>query len=80
MKSQLTLPDVELKRTSDLDQLQAHLQRRLLGRVRGFCLIIQEHGLILRGQTRTYYAKQMAQHAVMEVVHLPIAANEIEVL
>jgi hypothetical protein len=79
MKSQLTCPDFELKSISDLDQLQSHLHRRLLGRVRGFSLVIQEQGLILRGQTRTYYAKQMAQHAVMEAAHLPILANEIEV-
>jgi len=35
--------------------------------------------LILRGRTRTYYAKQLAQQAVMEATALPIRANEIEV-
>jgi hypothetical protein len=63
-----------------MDELQAHLQSRLLGRVRGFCLIIKDQGLILRGQTRTYYAKQVAQQAVMEAARVPIVANEIEVL
>jgi len=33
----------------------------------------------LRGQVHTYYAKQLAQHAVMETTGLPILANEIEV-
>jgi hypothetical protein len=36
-------------------------------------------GLILRGLTTTYYAKQLAQHAVMEATAIPIVANEIEV-
>ena len=29
--------------------------------------------------TNTYYAKQLAQHAVMEMTEVPILANEIEV-
>jgi hypothetical protein len=34
---------------------------------------------VLRGVTRTYYAKQLAQHAVMQLTDLPIHANEIDV-
>jgi hypothetical protein len=41
--------------------------------------IIADKGLILCGRARTYYAKQRAQHAVMEATGLPILANEIEV-
>jgi hypothetical protein len=41
--------------------------------------VIQDNGLILRGQAHTYFAKQLAQHAAMEVTELPILANEIEV-
>jgi hypothetical protein len=36
-------------------------------------------GKALRGFAHTYYAKQLAQHAVMEATKLPILANEIEV-
>jgi hypothetical protein len=38
-----------------------------------------KEGVILRGQTHTYYAKQLAQDAVLELGGLPIVANEIEV-
>jgi len=79
MESQMTLLELDMRSISTLDQLQAHLQSRLLGKVRGFYLIINDQGLILRGQARTYYAKQMAQHAVMEASDVPIIANEIEV-
>lgn len=68
-----------IKTISDLDQLQAHLQSRLLGKVRCFQIVWKEQGLILRGQSQTYYAKQLAQHAVMESADLPILANEIQV-
>jgi hypothetical protein len=61
----------------------AELQARLLGRlgrqVRDFKAVVGEKGLILRGQARTYHAKQLAQHVVMEVTSFPIVANEIEV-
>ena len=62
-----------------IDQVDARIQTRLSGQVRGFQLLRREDGLVLRGRARTYYAKQIAQHTVMEVIKLPIAANEIEV-
>jgi hypothetical protein len=33
----------------------------------------------LQGLASTYYAKQLAQHAAMDLADLPILANEIEV-
>ncbi len=62
-----------------VEQLEALLQRRLNGRVRNLRLLVQEHGLILQGLTSTYYAKQLAQHAAIEITGLAILANEIEV-
>jgi len=63
------------------DQLEVLIQRRLLGRawVRGFRVMVQEQGLVLQACAPTSYAKQLAQHAAMEVSGLPILANEIEV-
>ena len=79
MQIRLSFADFDCGTISDVDQLQVHLQSRLLGKVRRFQLILQDRGLILRGQSHTYYAKQLAQHAVMEAAELPILANEIEV-
>jgi hypothetical protein len=63
-----------------LDELEALVQCRIGGRVLHFRLDWCECGLVLRGHSLTYYAKQLAQHAVMEATKLPICANEIEVL
>jgi hypothetical protein len=63
----------------EMDQLETHVQSRLNGRVRNFRLVVRVGGLILTGQARTYYAKQLAQHAVMEATAIPILANQIEV-
>lgn len=61
------------------EELEAHVQCRLSGRVRHLHVFRRERGLVLQGHALTYYAKQLAQHAVMEASDLPILANEIEV-
>lgn len=55
------------------------VQGQLRGRVRAFQLLMgRDHGLVLGGRAHTYYAKQLAQQAVMEVTNAPIRANEID--
>ncbi|HVX62381.1 MAG TPA: hypothetical protein VHC19_17315 [Pirellulales bacterium] len=63
----------------ELLQLEAHVKRRLDGRVRQLHLSLQDSGIILRGTSTSYYGKQLAQHAAMELTELPILANEIQV-
>ena len=63
----------------EMEQLETHVQSRLNGRVRQFRLVVCGCGLILTGHAHTYYAKQLAQHAVLEATALPILANEIDV-
>jgi hypothetical protein len=62
-----------------LDGIEARVQGRIGGRVFQFRLDWCEGGLVLRGHSVTYYAKQLAQHAVMAATELPIRRNEIEV-
>jgi hypothetical protein len=60
-------------------ELESHVQRKLWGWVREFQLEIAEEGIILRGRAQTFYAKQLAQQAIMEATRVPILANYIEV-
>ena len=60
-------------------QIEQLVLRRLNGRVRDLKLMARDDGLVLQGHARTYYAKQLAQHAVMELTKLLIRSNEIEV-
>ncbi len=62
-----------------LQRLEDRVQTQLSGRVRDLRIQLHEAGIILRGLSRTYYAKQLAQHAVMSESDWPILANEIEV-
>jgi hypothetical protein len=64
---------------SERERLEGLLTRRLANRIHDLRLEFQQTGLVLRGWSETYHAKQIAQHAVMEFSRLPISANEIEV-
>ena len=79
MKGQTTETRIDLSTANGATELEAHIQCRLGGRISEFRVVVADKGLILRGHARTYYAKQLAQHAVMEATALPILANEIEV-
>jgi hypothetical protein len=69
--------DPEMSET--LARIEGHVRYRLTGLVHDFHLVFRDKGLVLRGHVHTYYAKQLAQHAVMEASGLPILANEMEV-
>ena len=60
-------------------RLEGHVRCHLGGRLRDFRVQVHGAGLILHGHSATYYAKQLAQHAVMNATELRIVANQIEV-
>jgi CheY-like chemotaxis protein len=62
-----------------LTALESEIQRRLGSRVRGLRILVRSGMAVLRGRACSYYVKQLAQHAVMELSALTIHANEIEV-
>lgn len=70
---------VQLIDQAELDHIEGRLQCRLNGRVRNLRLVLHDHGLVLCGCAPTYYAKQLAQHALMEITNLPLLANDIAV-
>lgn len=63
----------------ELDRLGAQIEHQLSGRLRDFRVKRRGEGVVLKGRVRTYYAKQLAQHAVMRMTALPILGNEIVV-
>ena len=79
MKVQSIEPIIDLTTANGAAELEARIQCRLSGKVCEFRLVVVESGLILRGRAHTYYAKQLAQHAVMKATGLRIVANQIEV-
>jgi hypothetical protein len=65
--------------TEELARISERIQHELLGRVRDFRLDFDSRGLILYGNASCYHEKQLAQHAVLRVTRVPIAANAIVV-
>jgi hypothetical protein len=73
-------PAVDSAGTAVLSDVEARVLSRLRGQVHHFALAARDGGLVLHGSSPTFYAKQLAQHAVMQATNLPILANEIRVL
>jgi hypothetical protein len=64
---------------SPVEEVERQMQRRLGSRVRDLRVIVREDGMILQGRALSFYAKQLAQHAAMELAEIPILANNIQV-
>jgi hypothetical protein len=63
-----------------VERLASETERKLRGRLSGLRLELRGGGIVIRGTARSFYAKQLAQHAVMKGIDLPIVRNEIEVV
>ncbi len=79
MSGALCEPTRDGSPADEVADLEMRVQNRLSGRVWNFRIQVQGKGLVLCGCARTYYAKQLAQHAVMAACDRPILANQIEV-
>ncbi len=75
----MTAPVVAEPIVFDPECLELQLQRRVGGRVRDLRIVFRAGGIVLQGRATTYHAKQLAQHAAMELIRVPILANDIEV-
>lgn len=65
--------------SSQESSLQDLIHRRVGNRVRNLRVLFQPDGLVLQGRAATFHAKQVAQHAAMELASMPLLANDIEV-
>lgn len=70
---------LESAELTEEERLECLLQRRLGNRIRNLRIHVLPAGVVLEGRAATYHAKQLAQHAAMELALLPILANDIEV-
>lgn len=64
----------------DPQQVEATLRQLLGRRVRDLRVLIDQETVVLRGQTTTFYGKQLALHLARQAIGLPVTANEIEVV
>lgn len=70
---------LEVPSLEELDDLQQEIRKSLSHRVHNLRIRAVDDGLILEGRTKTYYGKQLVQHAVMDATDFPILANNIVV-
>lgn len=75
----MTSPVIAEPNVRCTEHIEALVQRRVGNRIRDLRVVVRPDGVILQGRSATYHAKQVAQHAVMELAGAPILANDIEV-
>lgn len=75
----MTSPAVAERVIVSTEHLELQLQRRVGSRVRDLRIQVRPEGIVLQGRANTYHAKQLAQHAAMDLLGQPIAANDIDV-
>jgi hypothetical protein len=57
----------------------AKIEARTHGQVRGLRVLMADEIIVIEGQARTYYAKQLAQHGAMESISGQTIVNRIVV-
>jgi hypothetical protein len=75
----MTFPDLAQVALAPEDSLEHRILRRIGNRIREFRVVENPEGLVLKGWAVTYHAKQLAQHAAMDLTNRLILANDIEV-
>ena len=49
------------------EQIEGHIERKASGRIRDLHVVCSGESIILKGRSRTYHAKQLAQQAVLDM-------------
>ncbi len=70
----------KVAKAAAVDRLALETGKKLRGRLTGLRLELHGGGIVIHGTARSFYAKQLALHAVMNGTDLPIVRNEIEVI
>jgi hypothetical protein len=75
--------EFKVMRSPMLAESRGHLEgqvvRRIGNRIHDLRILVRPGGLVLKGRTGTYHAKQLAQHAAMDLAGMRVLANDIEV-
>jgi hypothetical protein len=62
------------------ERIEGHIERRACGRIRDLQVVCSSERIVLMGRSRTYFAKQLAQEAVLDLTDgQAVLANEIVV-
>ncbi len=69
-------PDLEVTHQEQIQQLVAS---RIRGRIRELQICVRGDTLVISGHATTYYSKQLATHAVLDVSDARVIQNDVVV-
>lgn len=72
-------PGDSTRLADEVAQAATYLQDSLRGHLRDANVSVHDGGVAISGKASSFYIKQLAQHAVMTRVSLPVVSNTIEV-
>jgi hypothetical protein len=75
-------PRLALSRSPEAlaERIEGCIERRASGRIRDLHVVCSEDAIILKGRSRTYHDKQLAQQAVLDLTDgFPLLTNQIVV-
>jgi hypothetical protein len=64
---------------SNLELLCTRILNRLSGQLQELDIAVYGQGVVLSGRARSYNVKQLAQHAVLDELAMPLLCNDIDV-
>jgi len=76
----MELPTLSADRQVLADHVERVVSEKTRGMIRGLRVEVRPGEVILSGRARTYYAKQLATHAVLDAIEDAALTNAIEVL
>jgi len=79
METCLTVQHSDCEPTDQLEQIRQLVENRTSGRIRGLCVSVEGPRLVISGQTSTYYSKQLATHAALDLALQLVIQNDVVV-
>lgn len=79
MEACLTSLSEDLEATNHVENIRQTVENRTSGRIRELSISVDGTRLIISGRTSTYYSKQLATHAALDVAQQLVIQNDVVV-
>lgn len=72
-----TVSPTDCDNADQVEQIRQLVESRTSGRIRGLNISVEGPRLVISGQTSTYYSKQLATHAALDLALQLVIQNDV---